>query len=116
MPTKRIAVAAATDVTVCLALDPPVVGCHAGGGVHVTIPPDWFARCNAGQAVLGCNYSRLEADSSLYVSAAAQSRTTNPTYTTGLVAGDLSAFVTKLASAVVVVGVAVADAQAETVP
>lgn len=102
MATKQIPGAIAADVVVALALDPPVRGCTGSRGVQLVIPPDWFARCNAGQAVEGCNYSKLEADGSLYVSDVAQSRVANPTYTTGLNAGNLAAFVTKLATAQVV--------------
>lgn len=109
MPTKIIASAVAADVTVALALDPPVRGCSAGPGLHVAIPTDWFVRCNAGEQIAGCNYSHLETDGALYVSDVAQSRTANPVYTTGLNAGQLSAFVTKLGTAVVV-SIAMVDA------
>jgi len=109
MATKVIPAAVAADVTIALALDPPVSGCHGGGGVHVGIPPDWFVRCNSGQAVPGCNYSHLEDDGALYVSDAAQSRVANPAYTTVLNAGQLAAFVTKLSTAAVV-SIAMVDA------
>lgn len=116
MATKNIPGAVATDVTVALALDPPARGCLTSRGTQLVIPPDWFARCNAGEQVDGCNYSKIEQDGSLYVSDVAQSRTANPVYTTGLRPADLSAFVTRLNAAVVVVGATVADAQAEKVP
>lgn len=113
MATKNIPGAVAADVTVALALDPPARGCLTSRGTQLVIPPDWFARCVAGEQIDGCNYSKIEADGSLYVSDVAQSRVANPTYTTGLNAGQLSAFVTKLATAVVVVGAVVAQGQAE---
>lgn len=109
MPTKVIPGAAAADITIGLALDPPVRGCGGTQGIQIVIPPDWFARCNAGQQVEGCNYSHLEDDGSLYVSDVAQSRVANPTYTNGLNAGQLAAFVTKLSTAIVV-SVATVDA------
>lgn len=115
MPTKVIPGAVAADVAIGLALDPPVRGCHGGLGVHVLIPADWFVRCNAGEAIDGCNYSHLESDGSLYVDDIAQSRTADPVYTKDLKAADLQAFTLKLATAVVVVGASV-DAQAEKHP
>lgn len=113
MSTKLILAAAPADVTIGLALDPPVRGCHGGSGFHVFIPPDWFVRCNAGEQLAGCNFSHLEDDGSLYVSDTAQSRTANPVYTTGLNAGQLSAFVTKLATASTGPGGVVISAMAE---
>jgi hypothetical protein len=48
------------DADVCNNIDPPVAGCHAGGGIHVTIPGDWQARILAGQQVPGCTYYTLQ--------------------------------------------------------
>ena len=47
------------DADVCNNINPPVRGCHAGGGIHVAIPPDWAARILAGQVVQGCSYYQL---------------------------------------------------------
>jgi hypothetical protein len=43
-------------------LDPPHVGTNRGGGVHVTIPPDWQARIAAGEHVPGVHYYRRDAE------------------------------------------------------
>ena len=102
MPTKKISGAVAADVVIALALDPPVRGCEAGAGLRTPIPADWFARCNAGQAVPGCNYSQTEADGTMYVSDVAQSRTGNPAFIGGLNAGQLTAFIARLGTSVVV--------------
>lgn len=48
------------DADCCNYIDPPVQGCHAGGGLHVVIPADWQARIAAGQQVPGCSYHALQ--------------------------------------------------------
>lgn len=59
--TKRIESGAVQiDTEVCNALDLPVAGCHAGGGVHVEIPANWRALILANQEVPGCTYHALE--------------------------------------------------------
>lgn len=106
MSAKVIAGAVAADVTIMQTLDPPQRGCTGSAGKQLTIPSDWLARCIAGQTVEGCSYPVIEAGGAMLVSDTAQSRTGNPTYTSGLNAGQLAAFVSKLASAVVVSAVA----------
>jgi len=59
MTIKTISGATQADADLCNVLDPPSKGCHAGGGIHVTIPPDWQARIAAGQDVPGCSYYRV---------------------------------------------------------
>lgn len=55
------------DVDVCNTIEPPVIGCHAGAGVHVDIPSDWQAQILAGQQVPGCSYFRVTQGSALLV-------------------------------------------------
>lgn len=53
---KKIKDAIQLDADVCNALVLPVAGCHAGAGIHITIPPDFVARVQAGEQVAGCTY------------------------------------------------------------
>jgi hypothetical protein len=69
MPSKLVSSGAVqADADLCNVVEPPVSGCHAGGGVHVVIPPDYVARIQGGQSVAGCTYYSL-IGASLFVSA-----------------------------------------------
>ena len=57
MPGKNILSGATqADADLCNIVDPPTIGVHAGGGVHVAIPGDWQTRIAAAQQVPGCTY------------------------------------------------------------
>lgn len=85
------------DIAIANGLVAPVIGCRAGLGVHVSIPPDWQARCLAGEWVAGCNSSAKDRIfRSLVVSDLHQSRWANPTYTGGLNATWLANFIAKV--------------------
>lgn len=67
--SKRITAGAVQlDADTCNAVDAPVQGCHAGGGLHVAIPGDWQARIAAGQQVPGCSYHAIDVTGGLTVS------------------------------------------------
>jgi len=55
------------DASVCNAIQPPTLGCHAGGGRHIAIPPDWQARITAGETVPGCTHFALQPQASAAV-------------------------------------------------
>lgn len=98
------------DADVCNNIDPPVIGCHAGAGLHVTIPGDWQARILAGQQVPGCSYHTLQPEvgtatiDALVVTSAAVTQVAIPAVVNALSAplkAQAALLQTKLASAIV---------------
>lgn len=75
--TRLVANANPLDASICNAFDPPVAGCPSGGGIQITIPPDFAARIAAGQDVPGCSYAHVEPDGSLVVSSVVQAKLAN---------------------------------------
>lgn len=107
MTVKLIVNATQADADLCNALEPPSSGCNAGGGVHIVIPPDFAARIAAGQDVPGCTYYKPASDGSLTVDDRVQSQIAIPAVVNALSAplqSQAASLVTKLATAVVVVG------------
>jgi len=111
---KVISGAVQTDADICnrAQVDPPRAGVHIGGGSHVVIPSDWFARCVAGQKIVGCNYAQVELDGTMFVSSQAEANQAIPANVVGAI--GLVAFQAKLALGVVV-SAAIAES-AEVVP
>lgn len=118
--TKLIASATQSDADLCNALEPPVPGCNAGGGLHIVIPPDFAARIAAGQDVPGCTYAKPAADGSLTVDDRVQVQLAVPAVVNALPApiqANIAAFNAKLATSVTVTASAqVAQGQAEIIP
>jgi hypothetical protein len=75
------------DADLCNAIDPPVSGCHAGGGIHVVIPPDFVARIQGGQSVPGCTYYAI-VSGGLFVTDRAVSLLGNGPFVSGLLPGQ----------------------------
>jgi len=97
VPVKLIYNPSPADIAIANHLDPAAVGIAVNGGIHGMTPSNWAALCAAGVAVAGCTYQEIDPACNLRVSVAAQARDADPTYTTGLDAGQLSHFVGKLA-------------------
>ncbi len=87
-----------SDLAVVEALVPSTAGVPCGNRC-LPIPADWHSRVWAGQQVAGCSYDiKYQADiyQSLLVSDLALSRLSNPAYTAGIPAQDLSDFNARL--------------------
>lgn len=88
------------DIAIANGLVAPVIGCHAGRGIHVTIPDDWQARCMAGEWIAGCTSTAKDRYyANILISDLQQSRWSNPTYTAGLNATWLANFISKVTGA-----------------
>jgi hypothetical protein len=110
--TKQILAPTQADADICNLVVVPVAGCHAGSGVHVTIPPDYVARITLAQDVPGCTYSHIEWDGSLLVVDRCIARLATPAVVNALTVPQQAEAVllnTKLSTAVVVASVAAID-------
>lgn len=111
MTTKNVAGAIQADANVCNALELPVKGVHAGGGLHLVIPPDFTTRITLGQDVPGCTYSRVEVDATMFVDDRVQALIAIPAIVNALSSPlqlQAALLITKLALAVAVTGSAIA--------
>lgn len=101
MAYKVIAGAVQTDADICnfSTVDPPKNGTHVGKGIHVVIPPDWLARCTAGEKVVGCTYAQVEADGTMVVTPTAETNQVTVVFPNAIA---LAAFRARLAAGTVV--------------
>lgn len=97
------------DINIANGLVPPVIGCHAGQGIHVVIPGNWLALCNAGVWVEGCSSTAQDRIfASIAISDLQQSRWSNPTYTAGLNVTWLANFISKVSGAAPIINLVMA--------